>query len=174
MADEPTAQNEDTPSESTETTQNEQARRRFWTFNRVVMIVVGSFLAIYVLLFLIAFVAALSNAQGAASFFGYFRDLITIAMSVSTLIIIVGIGILIVQIGRFVNLLRSEVKPITHDTRQAIQDVRSTTKFVQKQGLQPIMKSQSFVAGLLAFLREIVQISRILQRRNPDVGVSDE
>ena len=72
------------------------------------------------------------------------------------------------QIARFVNLLRSEVKPITEDTKQAIKNVRVTSEFVQKNAVKPVIKSQSFLAGLLAFLSEITKISRILQRRNKD------
>jgi membrane protein implicated in regulation of membrane protease activity len=139
-----------------------------WTFQRITIVSVGAIVAFYVLLFLIGLVTAIAFGERAAAWFSYFRDLINIALAVSTLVIVVGVGVLIVQIARFVNLLRSEVKPITEDTQKALKEVRTTAQFVQKHGVSPIIKGQSFFAGILAFLREIVRITRILQRRTDD------
>jgi hypothetical protein len=125
-----------------------------------------SFVAIYVVIFLIGFIAALAF-DGTAAFFAYFRDLLMIAMTLTTMVIFVGIGILIIQVARFVNLLRSELQPITSDTRKAISEIRSTVGFVQKHAVEPIIRTQSFLAGLVAFLREIIRISRILQQKDP-------
>ncbi len=152
----------------------EENRGGGWTFQRITIVSVSAILIFYVVLFLIGLVTAIAFGERAAAWFAYFRNLVNIALAVSTLVIVVGIGVLVVQIARFVNLLRSEVKPITEDTQKAIKEVRTTAQFVQKHSVKPIVQSQSFIAGLLAFLREIVRLSRILQRRTDDVSSDTE
>jgi len=121
------------------------------------------------LLFYVAFFAfglwrAWVDPVGSANYFEYIRGLFETILSVAITLIIIAIGVLIIQIARFINLLRSEIKPITEDTKQAIKNVRVTSEFVQKNAVKPIIKGQSFLAGLLAFLREISRITRVLRR----------
>lgn len=125
-------------------------------------------LVFYLLVFLFGFWRAWVDPVGSADYFEYLRGLFDMVVSIAIIVIIISIGVLVVQIARFVNLLRSEVKPITEDTKQAIKNVRVTSEFVQKNAVKPVIKSQSFLAGLIAFLSEITKISRILQRRNKD------
>lgn len=124
-------------------------------------------LLLYVLIFVFGFWRAWVDADGSAAYFEYVRGLFDVVVSLASMLIIIAIGVLIVQIARFVNLLRSEVKPITEDTKQAIKNVRVTSEFVQKNAVKPVIKTQTFIAGILAFLREISRISKILQRREP-------
>jgi hypothetical protein len=91
-----------------------------WTLQRLVLIAVAAFIGIYVIVFAIGFIAALLGNGGAASFFQYFRDLMTIALSITSIVVIVGLGIRLIQIARFVKLLRSEVTPIAGRTKQAV------------------------------------------------------
>lgn len=125
---------------------------------------------IYVVLFALAIWRAMVDPEGSAAYFAYLRDLLTILLSLTLILVFIATGVLIVQVARFVNLLRSEVKPITQDTREAIKNVRVTSQFVQKQAAEPIIRSQAFLFGLITFLREIVRISRILRRRDDDGG----
>lgn len=125
-------------------------------------------LLLYLSIFLFGFWRAWVDPVGSANYFEYLRGLFDMVVSIAIIVIIISIGVLIVQIARFVNLLRSEVKPITEDTKQAIKNVRVTSEFVQKNAVAPVIKSQSFLAGLIAFLRELSKISRLLQRRNKD------
>ncbi|MGJ3240507.1 MAG: hypothetical protein ACFE0Q_17495 [Anaerolineae bacterium] len=122
-------------------------------------------LLLFLLIFLFGFWRAWVDPIGSADYFEYLRGLFEIVVSIASIVIIIAIGVLIVQIARFVNLLRSEVKPITEDTKQALKNVRVTSEFVQKNAVKPVMRTQSFIAGLLTFLREISRISKILQRR---------
>lgn len=155
-----------------ENTQDEQ--QGCWTVSRVTIATLVSFFGLYLLIFVIGIVAALFNAEGSASFFGYFNNLLTIALTIISFVVIVAIGILVIQIARFVNLLRSEVKPITNDTKQAIRNVRTTSEFVQQHGVSPVIKTQSFIVGLIAFFREIVRITRILQGRPSEDKANEE
>lgn len=141
-----------------------------WSIQRITIVSVGALLAVYVLLFVIGLIVAIAFGEGAARWFGYFKDLVNIAVSVSTLVIVVGVGVLVIQVARFVNLLRSEVKPITEDAQTALAEVRTTAQFVQKHSVSPIIKGQSFLAGVLAFLREIIRLTQVLQRRVDEEG----
>ncbi|MDQ7025544.1 MAG: hypothetical protein Q9P01_10150 [Anaerolineae bacterium] len=152
----------------TETEAEDESTASWWTFKRAIIVAFSIFVGTYVLIFLIGLVAAIIWNESAASFFRYFRDLMTIALAISSAMIVIATGILIVQIARFINLIRSEVKPITDDTKQAIRNVRVTSEFVQKHAVEPIIQVQSFLAGLIAFLREIILISQVLQRRDSD------
>jgi len=153
--------------------QEEQDNNNGWTFQRIAMVSVGAIVGLYILLFLVGLITAIAFGDRAAAWFAYFRDLVNIALAVSTLVIFVGIGVLVVQVARFVNLLRSEVKPITEDTKKAVKEVRTTAQFVQKHSVKPIVEGQAFFAGLLAFLREIVRLTQILQRRSDEAGDAD-
>ncbi len=148
-----------------------QSQENSWSFQRVTVIAVLAFVGLYLGIFIIGLILALALGRSAATWLIYVQDLFTVALSISAIAIIIGIGVLLIQIARFVNLLRSEVKPITRDTRAAIKNVRTTTEFVQKRGVEPIIRVQSFLAGLIVFLRQIAHITRILQRP-PESGDS--
>jgi membrane protein implicated in regulation of membrane protease activity len=105
-----------------------------------------------------------------AAVIAYWRDLITIAVMLQVILIVMGIAVLVIQIARFVNLLRSEVKPITDDAQQTLKQARATTEFVTKHTAEPIIQTASFFSGLFAFLREIIRLGRILKRRPPAEG----
>lgn len=120
----------------------------------------------YLSIFVIGFGTAWFVPQDAANYFGYLRNLLEIVLALAAIIIFVATGIFIIQIARFINLLRSEVKPIAEDTKAAVKNIRITAEFVQKHGIEPIIRIQSFLAGLTTFLVELVRISRILQQRN--------
>lgn len=127
-------------------------------------------LLFYLLIFLFGFWRAWVDPDGSAAYFEYVRGLFEMIVSIASIVIVIAIGVLILQIARFINLLRSEVKPITEDTKQAIKNVRATSEFVQKNAVKPVIGAYSFTAGLIAFLRELSHISRILQRRNDEAG----
>jgi hypothetical protein len=123
---------------------------------------------IYLGVFIWGLVSALLNPEGAASYWSYFRNLVEIVVTMAAIVIFIAAGILIVQIARFVNLLRSEIKPISEDTKLAVKNVRITTEFVQKHGLKPIIRFQAFLVGLMALLSEIIRVSRLLQERKAE------
>jgi TRAP-type C4-dicarboxylate transport system permease small subunit len=147
-----------------------------WTLTRAVTLAVGGLIGFIVLLFVIAFFMGMtSDAAEAANRMSYIRDLVTIVLTVTGILIIAGIGILIIQIARFVNLLRSEVKPITDDAKQSLQTARATTEFVSKHAVEPVILTQTFFAGLFTFLREIIRLSRLLKRQNTETkGTPDD
>lgn len=120
---------------------------------------------IYLLIFIFGFAWAWFSPQGSANFFDTMRDLLEIALALAAIIIFIAIGILVIQMARFINLLRSEIKPITEDTKDAVKNIRVTAEFVQKHGIEPIIRIQSFLFALTTFLIELVRVSRLLQQR---------
>jgi len=129
---------------------------------------------IYLAVFIWGLVSALLDPEGAAGFWSYFRNLIEIILSMAAILIFIALGVLVVQIARFVNLLRSEIKPLSEDTKNAMKNVRVTTEFIQKHGIAPIIRFQAFLAGVIAFLNEIMRISRLLQQRKEEEDKNKE
>lgn len=147
---------------------NEEENEDGFSFMRWTFIIVGTIIALYIVLFLFGLISAIVNVEWAGPFFAYFRNLILLLLSMTSILVVVGAGVLIIQVARFVNLLKSEVQPITRDAQEAIKNVRTTTEFVQKNAVEPIIQTSSFLVGLLTFLREIARLSRLLQQRDAE------
>lgn len=160
------ATEQSTPVDDRLTTESESDNG--FSFTRWTFIIVGAIVVIYIVVFSFGFIAAVVNVEWARPFFAYFRNLILLLLSLTSILIVVGVGVLLIQIARFVNLLKSEVQPITRDAQAAIKTVRTTTEFVQKNAVQPIIQTSSFLVGLLTFLREIARLSRLLQQRDAE------
>lgn len=119
-----------------------------WTFVRIVTYAVIGLIVAIVALFAIALVFAFINAEGAASFFRFIRDVFMSVMCLQSILIIGCVGLLIVQIARFVNLLLAEAKPIAADARETLRTVKTTSQFVSEQTVEPIVAAKSWAAGL--------------------------
>ncbi|MEO1287250.1 MAG: hypothetical protein AAFV93_05740, partial [Chloroflexota bacterium] len=132
-----------TTSSSASESSNSRLRNFFLGTTAVGFIIRGTAipLVIYLLIFLLGFWRAWVDPAGSAAFFEYVRGLFETVVSIASIVIIIAIGVLIVQIARFVNLLRSEVKPITEDTKQAFRNVRATSEFVQENAVKPIIQA---------------------------------
>lgn len=139
------------------------------SFSRILFLIVGGFFGLYLLVFLLGLIATLIFPRSAAAYLAYLTDLVDLAMSISTILIVVATAVFVAQLARFVNLLGSELRPLLQDARHAVREVRETVGFVNEHGLQPLVQVQAFFAGLVKFLREISRISRILRNRaEPD------
>jgi TRAP-type C4-dicarboxylate transport system permease small subunit len=119
-------------------------------------------------------ISAVIDPEGAAAYWSYFRNLVEIILSMGAVLIFVALGVFIVQVARFINLLYSEIKPISEDTKLAVKNVRVTAEFVQKHGIMPIIRFQAFLTGLIAFLSELIHLTRILQQRERDAQEDNE
>jgi len=148
----------------TEQIQPQTAETR-WTSERIIKLATLIPAALLVLLFFFVFVLALGNAEGAASFMGYFRDLLLIVLSLQGILIFVSLSVFLVQIARFFNMLNHEVRPLTEEAKSALATVKQTTQFVAKHGAEPFIQTQSFLAGLIAFLRELLQWRKLFRKK---------
>jgi len=137
-----------------------------WTAERVVKWAAVGLIGLVVVLFFFAFVVALGNAEGAASFMGYFRNLLLIVLTLQGILIFAGLAVLFIQMARFFNLLSHEMKPLSEEARSALATVKQTTQFVAKHGSEPLIQVQAFLAGLSAFVRELLRWRHLFRRKD--------
>ena len=76
------------------------------------------------------------------------RDIFIIFMALESLIIGAALVILIVQIASLINLLNNEIKPILDATNETIATLRGTTQFLSENLVDPVVKLNSYLAGL--------------------------
>jgi amino acid permease len=75
-----------------------------------------------------------------------------IFMALESLIIGAALVVLIIQIASLINLLNNEIKPVLEATNETIATLRGTTQFLSENLVQPVMKLNSYVAGLQKML----------------------
>ena len=76
------------------------------------------------------------------------RDIFIIFMALESLIIGAALVVLIVQVSSLINLLNNEIKPILDATNETIATLRGTTQFLSENLVEPVVKLNSYLAGL--------------------------
>lgn len=140
-----------------------------WTITRVAMIAGGIFGGIVVLLFIISFIFAITNVQGAVEFFRVVRDVFIIILALQAILITLALVVLVVQVANLVNLLQTEIKPLLSNLQETLNTAKGSAQFVGESLATPIIKASGFLAGAGVFLREVGGIRRAI-RRSPTVG----
>jgi hypothetical protein len=87
------------------------------------------------------------NPESAANF----RDIFIIFMAVESLIIGAALVVLIIQVASLINLLQNEVRPILQSTSETVNTLRGTTEFLSENLVEPVIKLNSYLAGLRKF-----------------------
>ena len=80
------------------------------------------------------------------------RDVFIIFMALESLIIGAALVVLIIQIASLMNLLNNEIKPMLDATNETISTLRGTTQFLSENLVEPVIKLNSYVAGLQKML----------------------
>jgi hypothetical protein len=80
------------------------------------------------------------------------RDVFIIFMALESLIIGAAMVVLIIQVASLINLLNNEIKPILEATNETIANLRGTTQFLSENLVEPVVKLNSYVAGLQKML----------------------
>ena len=131
------------PSPEEEAAQKEAGRKQTWIIIGIVagiiIILAGIGVAIYFLL-----------QPGSPT--GTIRDIFIILMAFESLIIGAALVVLIVQIAGLINLLQNEVRPILQSTSETINTLRGTTEFLSENLVEPVIKLNSYLAGLRRIL----------------------
>ena len=83
------------------------------------------------------------------------RDIFIIFMALESLIIGAALVVLIIQIASLINLLNNEIKPILDATNETIATLRGTTQFLSENLVEPVVKMNSYLAGLQKMLEMI-------------------
>ncbi len=125
-----------------EVTQRSALRKQRWI---IAGIIVASIL---VVAGIVVAVIALATHQEAAS---NVRDIFIIFMAFESLIIGAALVILVIQIASLINLLQNEVKPILQSTSETVNTLRGTTEFLSENLVEPVIKLNSYLAGLRKF-----------------------
>ncbi len=76
------------------------------------------------------------------------RDIFIIFMAFESLIIGAALVVLVIQIASLINLLQNEVKPILQSTSETVNTLRGTTEFLSENLVEPVIKLNSYLAGL--------------------------
>lgn len=121
----------------------QQIRRQRW-------MVVGFVAAILVILAAIA--AAIFGLTRDAETTSNIRDIFIIFMAFESLIIGAALVILVIQVASLTNLLQNEIKPILKATTDTVNNLRGTTEFLSENLVEPVIKLNSYLAGLRKIL----------------------
>ncbi len=83
------------------------------------------------------------------------RDLFIIFLALESLVIGVVLVILVVQITTLVNMVQNEIRPILKSTTETINTLNGTTQFLSQNLVDPVIKVNSYTAGIKRFLNII-------------------
>src|SRR5262245_22277923 len=83
------------------------------------------------------------------------RDVFIIFMAIESMLIGLALLVLIVQFAVWTNMLKQEINPILECTNETVNAVRGTTLFVSENLVEPIMKLNGYIAGLVR-LAEVI------------------
>jgi len=119
--------------------------------NRQTSIAIGVAAFIFVALIVLA-IYGLTRDAGITQ---NIRDILIIFMALVSLVIGAAMVILIVQLASLINLLNNEIKPILDATNETIATLRGTTQFLSENLVEPVMKLNSYLAGLQKMLEMI-------------------
>jgi hypothetical protein len=79
------------------------------------------------------------------------RDIFIIFMALESLLIGAALVVLMIQLASLINLLQNEVKPILKSTSDTVNTLRGTTEFLSENMVAPVIKLNSYLAGLRKF-----------------------
>jgi amino acid permease len=112
-------------------------------------------ISIAAIIFIALLVLAIYGLTRDANVTQNIRDIFIIFMALESLVIGAALVILIVQIASLINLLNNEIKPILDATNETIATLRGTTQFLSENLVEPVMKLNSYLAGLQKMLELI-------------------
>ncbi|MGC8856095.1 MAG: hypothetical protein ACP5QU_04785 [Anaerolineae bacterium] len=87
------------------------------------------------------------------------RDIFIIIVALESLVIGVALIVLIVQLAALINLLKNEVRPILQATSETVHHLRGTAEFLGENVVEPVIKLNSYLAGLQRML-ELMGLKR--------------
>lgn len=87
------------------------------------------------------------------------RDIFIIFMALESLLLGAALIVLIVQVAGLINLLQNEVRPILQATSETVNNLRGTAEFLGENVIEPVIKLNSYLAGLQRML-ELMGLKR--------------
>ncbi len=117
-----------------------EAERR----NKQTTIAIGISAVIFIALIVLAVYGLTRDAAATENI----RDVFIIFMALESLVIGAAMVILIIQVSSLINLLNNEIKPMLDATNETIATLRGTTEFLSQNLVEPVVKLNSYLAGL--------------------------
>ena len=130
------------PPEEEETVNRAALRKQRWIMAGIIVAV------ILILAGIVVAVIALTKYPAVAT---NVRDIFIIFMAFESLVIGAALAVLVIQIASLSNLLQNEVKPILQSTSDTVNTLRGTTEFLSENLVEPVIKLNSYLAGLRKF-----------------------
>lgn len=78
---------------------------------------------------------------------GQIRDIFIIILALESLLIGAALIILVIQLALLSNLIQHEIRPILNSTKETVQTVKGTSKFISEKAVNPIVSIVGLVAG---------------------------
>lgn len=88
------------------------------------------------------------------------RDIFIIFLTLESLVIGVTLVILVIQVSTLVNLVQNEIKPILKSTTETVNTLKGTTQFLSQNLVDPVIKVNSYTAGI----KRLVDLINIFKR----------
>jgi len=107
---------------------------------------------VLILALLITAIYFLMRPETSSENVGRIRDVFIIVVALESLIIGVALIVLIVQLASLINLLQNEVRPILNATTETVNTLRGTAEFLGENVVEPVIKLNSYLAGLKRML----------------------
>lgn len=92
------------------------------------------------------------------------RDIFIIILAFESLVIGGALIILIVQLAMLSNLIQNEITPILSSTKETVNTVKSTSKFISEKAITPIVS----IAGLLAGGRKLFELVGFIREKKKE------
>lgn len=92
------------------------------------------------------------------------RDVFIILMALQAFVIGTALIVLTVQVAILTNLLKNELKPILEATQDTVRTVRGTAVFLSENVTEPVIRLNSYVAGLSKMVDTLNQLGGIFRR----------
>jgi len=93
-------------------------------------------------------VGIVALARSDAETTGRIRDIFIIILALESLLIGAALIILVIQLAALTNLLQNEIRPIIQSTKDTVGTLHSTSQFISKRAIAPIISVGSFFAGV--------------------------
>jgi hypothetical protein len=122
----------------------------------------GAFILIIVVIFIAAVVLAATNPD-AVAIVQVIRDVFVIALALQGILISVAFVAFVVQVTRFINLLKTEFRAILDSMQATVKEAQTTAEFVSANAIGPLIRISTFFAGLAAFFRELANIRKAVR-----------
>ncbi len=132
------------------------------SITRGLKFIAGIWLALVIILLVAALVMALTAAERWAPLIQIFRDIFALILILELILSLAALILFLLQAAGFLILLKTEIKPILDNLRQTTRLSKATAQFANAHALDPIIQVKSFLAGLLAFLRELIRIRSLV------------